>query len=241
MKLSVRDSPDEMAGISHLQIFWHILVILPSCRELALWCEFLSVQSSAVGTVVSSRWVALTFKIVKAVWTQYSPLPKHSPEASREEASLQPERILIPAVRGCEDIFPGGKKERVVGDRAIWTFYTLKKFWCIFSVVLRKHEIRYSVQFSRSVVSDFLWPHGLQHTGFPVHHQFPEFTQTHVHHVGDAIQPFHPLLSPSSPAFNLSQNRGLFQSVSSLHQVAKVLEFQLQHQSFQWIFRTDFL
>ena len=130
-------------------------------------CKFLSVQSSAVGTVVSSRWVALTFKIVKAVWTQYSPLPKHSPEASREEASLQPERILIPAVRGCEDIFPGGKKERVVGDRAIWTFYTLKKFWCIFSVVLRKHEIRYSVQFSRSVVSDFLWPHGLQHAWPP--------------------------------------------------------------------------
>ena len=74
------------------QIFWHILVILPSCRELVPWYEFLSVQSSAVGTVVSSRWVALTFKIVKAVWTQYSPLPKHSPEASREEASLQPER-----------------------------------------------------------------------------------------------------------------------------------------------------
>ena len=91
MKLSVRDSPDEMAGINHLQIFWHILVILPSCRELAPWYEFLSVQSSAVGTVVSSRWVALTFKIVKAVWTQYSPLPKHSPKASREEASLQPE------------------------------------------------------------------------------------------------------------------------------------------------------
>ena len=77
--------------------------------------------------------------------------------------------------------------------------------------------------------------------GFPVHHQLPELAKTHVHRVGDAIQPAHPLLSPSPPAFNLSQHQGLFQGVSSLHQVAKVLEFQLQHQSFQWIFRTDFL
>ena len=77
--------------------------------------------------------------------------------------------------------------------------------------------------------------------GLPVHHQFPEFTQTHFHWVGDAIQLSHPLSSPSPPTFNLSQHQGLFKWVSSLHQVAKVLEFQLQHQSFQWIFRTDFL
>ena len=77
--------------------------------------------------------------------------------------------------------------------------------------------------------------------GFPVHHQLPEPTQTHVHWVGDAIQPSHPLLSPSPPAFNLSQHQGLFKWVSSSHQVAKVLELQLWHQSFQWIFRTDFL
>ena len=77
--------------------------------------------------------------------------------------------------------------------------------------------------------------------GFPVHHQLLEPTQTHVHHVGDAIQPSHCLLSPSPPTFNISQHQGLFQWVSSSHQVAKVLEFQLQHQSFQWIFRTDFL
>ena len=68
--------------------------------------------------------------------------------------------------------------------------------------------------------------------GLPVYHQLPEFTQTHVRWVGDAIQPSHPLLSPS-PSFNLSQHQGLFQWVSSSHQVAKVLEFQLQHQSFQ--------
>ena len=74
-----------------------------------------------------------------------------------------------------------------------------------------------------------------------VHRQLPEFTQTHVHWVSDAIPPSHPLLSPSPPAFNLSQLPGLFRWVSSSHQVAKVLEFQLQHQSFQWIFRTDLL
>ena len=69
--------------------------------------------------------------------------------------------------------------------------------------------------------------------GLPVHHQLPETAQTHIHQVGDTIQQFHPLLSPSLPAFNLSQHHGLFQWISSLHQVVKVLEFQLQHQSFQ--------
>ena len=67
--------------------------------------------------------------------------------------------------------------------------------------------------------------------GLLVHHQLPEFTQTHVHWVGDVIQPSHPL-SSSSPAFNLSQHQGLFKWVRSSHQVAKLLEFQLQHQSF---------
>ena len=75
----------------------------------------------------------------------------------------------------------------------------------------------------------------------PVCHQFLVHAQTRVHQVGDAIQPSHPLSSPSPPAFNLSQHQGLFKWVSSSHQVAIVLEFQLQHQSFQWIFRTDFL
>ena len=77
--------------------------------------------------------------------------------------------------------------------------------------------------------------------GLPVHHQLLEFTQTHVHRVGDAIQPSHPLSSPSPPTFNPSQQQGVFRWVSSLHLVAKVLEFQLQHQSFQWILRTDLL
>ena len=77
--------------------------------------------------------------------------------------------------------------------------------------------------------------------GFPVLHQPPELAKTHVHRVDDAIQPSHPPSSLYPLAFNLSQHQGLFQWISSSHHVARVLELQLQHQSFQWIFRTDFL
>ena len=77
--------------------------------------------------------------------------------------------------------------------------------------------------------------------GLPIHHQPLESTQTHVHWVSDTIQPSHPLLSPSPPALNPSQHQGLFKWVNSWHQVAKVSEFQLQHQSFQWTLRTDLL
>ena len=77
--------------------------------------------------------------------------------------------------------------------------------------------------------------------GLPVHHQLPEFTQTQVNRIGDAIQPSHPLSSPSPPAPSPSQHQSLFQWVNSSHEVAKVLEFQLQHQSFQRTPRTDLL
>ena len=96
-----------------------------------------------------------------------------------------------------------------------------------------------SVPFSRS--SCLCNPMDCSTPGLPIHHQLPEFTQTHVHRADDAIQPSHSLSSPSPPAFNLSQHQGFFHWVSSSHQVTKVLEFQLQHRSFQWIFRTDFL
>ena len=100
-----------------------------------------------------------------------------------------------------------------------------------------------SVQFSSVTQSCPIICDPMNHStpGLPVHHQLLEFTQTHVHWVSDAIQPSHPLLSPSSPALNLSQHQGLFKWVSSSHQVAKVLEFQLKHQSFQWIPKTDLL
>ena len=77
--------------------------------------------------------------------------------------------------------------------------------------------------------------------GLPVHHQLPEFTQTHVHRVSDAIQPSHPLSSPSPPAPNPSQHQSLFQWVRSSHEVAKVLEFQLQHHCLQRNPRADLL
>ena len=77
--------------------------------------------------------------------------------------------------------------------------------------------------------------------GLPVHHQLLEFTQIHVHWVSDVIQPSHPLSSPCPPAPNLSQHQSLFQWGNSLHEVAKVLEFRPQHQSFQWTTRADLL
>ena len=86
-----------------------------------------------------------------------------------------------------------------------------------------------------------LWPHDCSMPGFPVLHYFLEFAQIHDHRVSDVIQPSYLLLSPYPPALNLSQHQGVFQGVTSLHQMAKVLELQLQHQSFQWIFRVDFL
>ena len=100
-----------------------------------------------------------------------------------------------------------------------------------------------SVQFSHVRLFD---PMNHSSPGLPVYHQLPEFTQTHVHRVGDAIQPSHPLSCPSPPAPNPFQHQGLFQWVNSSHEVAKVLEFQLQRQSFQWTpglisFRMDWL
>ena len=87
-----------------------------------------------------------------------------------------------------------------------------------------------------------LWdPMDCSTPGFPVHHQLLELAQTHIHQISDAIQPSHPLSSPYPPAFNLSQHQGLSKWVSCSYHVAKALEFQFQHQSFQWIFRADFL
>ena len=98
-----------------------------------------------------------------------------------------------------------------------------------------------SVEFSHSVMSNSLWPHESQHTRPPCPSPTSGVTQNHVHQVCDAIQPTHPLSSPSPPVPNPSQHQGLFQRVNSLHEVAKVLEFQLQHQSFQRTPRTVLL
>ena len=125
----------------------------------------------------------------------------------------------------------------------IWIHNLLIKFnvnivaWCW-------HNLReISVQFS-SVTQSCLTlcdPMNCSTPGLPVHHQLLKFTQTHPHLVGDAIQPSHPLSSLSPSASNPSHHQGLFQWINSSHEVAKVLEFQLQHQSFQWTPRTDLL
>ena len=95
---------------------------------------------------------------------------------------------------------------------------------------------KYHYQFSSVVAwlcSTLCNPMNRSTPGLPVHHELPESTQTHVHWISDAIQPPHPLSSPSPPALSLSQHQGVFQRIGSSHQVAKALEFQLQHQSFQ--------
>ena len=124
-----------------------------------------------------------------------------------------------------------------------WKF---KMVWCLNQWrlwgSLRFHKVHFFFSSSvQSFICVFCDPMDCSTPGLPIHHHLLEFTQTRVHWVGDAIQPSHPRPSPSPPAFNLSQPQGLFKWVSSSHQMAKVLEFQLQHQSFQWIFRTDLL
>ena len=110
-----------------------------------------------------------------------------------------------------------------------WNIYSPLKILCKVGEGERNTDKQFSsVAQSCPTLCD---PVGCSMPDFPVHHQLPELAQTHVHRVGDAIQLSHPLLCPSPPAFNLSQHHSLFKWVSSSHQVAKVLEFQLQHQS----------
>ena len=150
---------------------------------------------------------------------------------------------------GCTEVGVGRELHCLLAT----TFFFLQDWQAAFCLGIKKKNHYFIVYTS----SEWLWlssaqsvtqscptlcnPMGWTTPGLPVHHQLLEFTQTQVHWVSDAIWPSHPLLSPSSPAFNLSQHQGLFKWVSSSHQVAKVLEFQLQHQSFQWTPSTDLL
>ena len=116
-----------------------------------------------------------------------------------------------------------------------WPCYALDSQKCM-------HTINHHIQFSSitQACPTLCDPMDCSTSDLSIHHQLPEFTQTPIHRVGDTIQLCHPLSSPSF-AFNRSQHQGLFQWVDSSHQVAKVLEFQLQYQYFQWILRTYFL
>ena len=107
-------------------------------------------------------------------------------------------------------------------------------------IMMSQCRFMLALLFSRQVIPNSLRPHGLHTPGFSPY--LLEFAQVHVHWIGDAIQPSHSLFPASPPTLlNLSQHQGVFQRVESSHQVARVLELHLQHQSFQWIFRTDFL
>ena len=136
-----------------------------------------------------------------------------------------------------ENIFWNKGQKMSRNGRLLWII-----LFQYFSLSSSSNRVNLSVQFSSVTQSGLTLcdPMDSSMPGLPVHHQLPEFTQTLAHWVSDAVQPSHPLSSPS-PAFNLSQHQGLFIWVSSSHQVAKVLEFQLQHQSFQWTPRTDLL
>ena len=142
------------------------------------------------------------------------------------------------------------QSQSLVTDRLVYLFsksaFFKKNNWekkgtflcvCLFFGSTMTHQFSPVAQLCPSLCNPM--DHSTQ--GFPVHHQLPEFTQTHIHLVSDAIQPSHPLSTPSPSAPNPSQHQGLFKWVSSSHQVAKVLEFHLQPQSFQWTPRSDFL
>ena len=181
---------------------------------------------------------------VSPTGTTHSTLKEHSQGGAR--ADWQPEALYL---RECLDIwcliFGQDKSDGIYN--VLLGFLTTKKKreLCGDAGVpnIKVRVILQSVQFSSVAQSCPTLCNSMDcsTSGLPVYHQLLEFTQTHVHWFGDAIQSSHPLSSPSPPAFNLSQHQGLFKWVSSFHQVAKVLEFQLQHQSFQWSFRTDFL
>ena len=130
-------------------------------------------------------------------------------------------------------------------SKTLIRLYITAMFWTpqwFHNACNKKSDLLSSVQFSSVAQScpTPCKPMNRSTPGLSVHHQPSELTQTHVHRVSDAIQTSHPLSFPS-PALNLSQHQRLFQWVSSSNEVAKVLEFQLQHQSFQWTPRTDFL
>ena len=137
------------------------------------------------------------------------------------------------------------KERKLSWEKLCWVCRLIREYFLngqIFSPRIWDLFLCTSVQSSSVAQSCMTLCDPMNHStpGLPVHHQLLEFTQTHVHRVSDAIQPSHPLSSPSPPDPNPSQHQSLFQWVNSSHEVAKVLEFQLQHQSFQWIFRTHF-
>ena len=166
--------------------------------------------------------------LTDAIWPFLPPTPKVGLMGSNQgkpEIWLWLQFIIYCPTTKC--LRRWGISEIDLEDPRSWIWEPLGSSWRVYEHAHPVNPSFSSVQ-SRSCV----WLCDLMDCstpGFPVHHQLLELSQTHVHQVVDAIQPSYPLLSPSPPAFNCSQHQGLFQWVSSSHQVAKVLEFQLQH------------
>ena len=126
-----------------------------------------------------------------------------------------------------------------IWKKPVWKYYVLNNILKV--LFIYTNHILSSFQFSYSITSDYLRPHGLQHPNLPCPSPTPRVNSNSCPFSQWCHAATHPLSSPLPPAFNLSQHQGLFKWVGSSHQVAKILEFQIQHQSFQWTPRTDLL
>ena len=211
---------------------------------LVMLCSLWSLEETGLGVHWTSLWACLVAQLVKDLpamqetWVQSLGWEDLLEEEKATHSSILVWRI--PWTVWSMEL------QRVWHDRAMFTTSVLTlqlpriyNYFTIWFAFKSWAFLFSSVQFGHSAVSSCLQPCGLQHVRHPCPSPTPELAQTQVHRVGDAIQPSHLLSSP--PAFNLFQHQDLFKWVSSSHQVAKVLEFQLQHQSFQQIFRTDFI
>ena len=217
------DSPGKNTGVGcHFLLQW-----VKVKRESEVAQSFLtlsdpmdcSIPGSSAHGIFQARvleWDAIAFSVPYAT-SSYIP-PNHP---------LYPSKILT-------------KKIQVQIHTNTHTHNLPGNFWSsLLKVTTEKSSS--SVQFSHSVMLTFCDSMDWSIPDLPIHHQLLKLTQIQVHWVSDAILPSHPLLNPSPPTYNRSQHLGLFKWVSSSHQVAKVLEFQLQHQFFQWIFGSNFL
>ena len=146
------------------------------------------------------------------------------------------------------DLHPGGRKlsGQVLPKSWVWLPAPVcvpERPWASYLTSLSRSFPRIKrghLLFSCSVMSDSLWPQGLQHARPLCPSTSPKLCPSSCHCFGHDIQPTHPLMPSSPSSLNLSQHQGLFQWVSCLHQMTKILEFQLQHQSFEQVFRVDF-